>query len=198
MSLAAAAELSREIADAGRSLVRLARFDPLWHEGLDISRGGLVRSFFAPLFSLPFHMVFAILATTGGGASPIPLKAVLAIGLAQVLNVFGFPALVSLVARPLGFSAGYGPFIIVTNWASLFFSMALCLIAPLTLLGRQGADLMSFVALMAFALRVFVTWRAARNTLADDIAPALLMIVMLVAVDYGADQMAALLARAID
>jgi hypothetical protein len=172
----ATAELSREIADAGRSLVRLARFDPLWHEGLDITGGGFVRSFFAPLFALPFHLVFAALVTTGGGSEPITVRALVALALAHLLNTFGYPILVALFARPLGFSAGFAPFIILVNWTCLFFNMALCAIAPLTLLGQGGFDIMGLIWMVLFGLRVFVTWRSARNTLSADFAPALLMI----------------------
>lgn len=189
----AAAELTREIADAGRCLVRLGRFDLIWHEGLDITRAGFVRSFFAPVFALPFHLVFAALVTSGGGAEPIPVRALLVLSLAHLINVLGFPALVAVFARPLGFSGGYPAFVILNNWACLFFNMAMCAIAPLTLLGQRGFDIMGMVWMVLFALRVFITWRAARTTLGTDFAPALLMIVLLVTVDLGADKIGSVL-----
>lgn len=196
MRQGAGAELTREIADAGRCLVRLARFDPLWHEGLDITSGGFIRSFFAPLFALPFHLVFAALATTGGGSEPITVRSLAALSLAHLLNTFGYPALIAVFARPLGFSAGYAPFVILVNWACLFFNMALCAIAPLTLLGQRGFDIMGMIWMVLFGMRVFITWRSARNTLSADFAPAMLMIVLLVATDLMGDRIGQLVMRA--
>jgi hypothetical protein len=192
VSLAAAVELSREIADAGRSL---ARFDPLWHEGLDISWSGFRRSFFAPLFGLPFHLVFAAFILSKGGAEPIGTAEILVLVLAYLINAFGMPALVAAVSRPFGFQAGYPPFVILLNWSGLFFNMGLCLIAPLSLLGARGVDGLGFLWMVILALRIFITWRSARSTLSNDFAPALLMVVLLVAVDWGADQIAALVIR---
>lgn len=193
MSIGASAELAREITGAGRALVRLGKFDLLWHEGLEITPGGFVRSFFAPLFALPFYLVFAALVTSSGGAQPISVRALAALSLAHILNVLGFPALVGVFARPLGFSGGYPPFIIINNWACLFFSMAMCAIAPLTLFGPRGFDIMGLAWMVLFGLRVFITWRAARTTMGSDFGPPLLMIVLLVATDLAADRIGSLL-----
>ena len=45
MRAEATAELTREIADAGRGVVRLARHDAKWAEPLDLSATGFLRSF---------------------------------------------------------------------------------------------------------------------------------------------------------
>jgi len=193
----ATAALSREIGDAGRSLVRLLRYDPAWPDGFDFSFTGFVRSFFGPLLALPFFLVFAALVSTRGGVEPLPPQTAWAAGLGHLIYLVAFPVIVALLAKPLGFASGYAAFIVVVNWANLFLNMVLAAISPLALLGQGGFGLLSFLWLALFGLSVFVTWRAARETLSAEMTPALLMVVLAIGVGVGSDQVSTLLVRAI-
>jgi hypothetical protein len=187
---AAAAALTREIADAGRGVARLVRYDPRWPEGFDFSAGGFVRSFFGPLLALPFYVVFAAMISTKGGAEPLTSGPLWAAAIGHALNTAAFPILVALVARPFGLASGFAAFIVLVNWAGLFVNIALTAISPLTLLGDTGFDILGFAWLILFGLSIFLTWRAARETLSTEVAPALLMVVLSVAVGVAAAQLA--------
>ena len=190
MNHQATAALTREIADTGRGLVRLLRYDPSWPEGFDVSTEGFLRSFFGPLLALPFYVVFAAMVSTKGGAEPVVAAALWSAVIGQVIEVISFPLLVGAVARPFGLAAGFAAFIVLVNWTRLFLWMALTAASALTVLGDQGRGMLGFVWLVLFALQIFLTWRAARVTLSTEVAPALLMVVLYVAVGVAAAQLA--------
>jgi hypothetical protein len=196
MSEGANAALTREIAETGRGLVRLARYDPRWPDGFDLTTTGFFRSFFGPLLALPFYLVLAALAASEGGAKPFTGQILWIAGIGHVFNAVAFPALVAAFARPFGFTSGYAAFIILVNWAALFINVALCLCAPLTLLGRGGFEAFGFLWMMLFLVSIYLIWRAARETLSTEFTPALLMVVLSVAVGVASDQVGGALVRA--
>lgn len=183
------ADVPRDIAEAGGGIVRLFRYDPSWIEGFDASAGGFLRSFAGPLISLPFAVLIAAMLTGVPGDGHVIAPNVLwAAGLSQVLNAVAFPIVVGLLARPLGIGAGYGAFIVVVNWASMFVSIALTAATVLLLFGTF--DLFGFVWLILFGASLFVVWRASRETLSPDIGPALMMAVLWVGVNVLTDRLA--------
>lgn len=195
MSEGASTALTQEIAAAGRGLIRLARRDPRWPEGFDLSSAGFFRSFFAPLLALPFAVVAAALAISDGGLKPLSAGTLWASGLGHLVNALAFPALVAVFARPFGLTVGYGAFIVMVNWTVLFVSLALCAAAPLTLLGQVGYGVFAFLLMGLMLLQLYLVWRAARETLSVDYAPALLMVVLSVAVGVASDQAGGFMAR---
>lgn len=198
MSAEAQAALTREIADAGRGLMRLVRYDPSWEGYFEQSATGFLRSFFAPALALPFYLVAAgIVSGAGPQAEDPTLREVAAIALSHLIATLGYPALVAAFARPLGVSAGYAGFIIVANWSTLFLNIALAATAFLTLGGDFGYALFSLCWLVIFAFSMFVVWRAARETLSTEVAPAVLMVVLMVAVSVAADQVGAWIVKAL-
>lgn len=197
MNQQATAALTREIADAGAGLVRMTRLEPDWAAWFDFSTTGFLRSFFAPALALPFYVVVAAILNSNGGVEPLSGPSLWAAGVGHVLNALAYPAVVALLARPFGFAAGYAAFVVVTNWASLFINMALSLASPLMLLGAFGKALFAPLWMLLFIASVFLIWRASRQTLAPDIAPALLMVVLFIGVGMAADQIALLLIRVV-
>jgi hypothetical protein len=188
---AAAEALAAEGAAAGQGLVRLITFNPRWAEGFDASTAGFLRSFIAPLLALPLYLPVAQVLSEKLEGAPSDSTSLAAAGMAHLINAFGFPALVALWARPLRFQAGYAGFVVVTNWASLLLN-ALLALATLTVLGGpSGVELFKVLALGLFALSIFVTWRAARETLTHEIAPILLVVVLSVALSALSDEAAA-------
>lgn len=190
MNQQATAALTREIADAGRGLARLLRYDPRWPDGFDMSTVGFLRSFFGPLLALPFYIVFAAMVSTKGGAEPLAAGVLWAAAVGHAIEIVGFPLLVAAVARPFGLTAGFAAFIVLVNWTRLFIWMALTAASSLTVLGDAGRSMLGFVWLVLFAVQIFITWRAARETLSTEVAPAMLMVVVYVAVGVAAAQLA--------
>jgi hypothetical protein len=189
--MTATAALTREIADAGVGVGRLIRYDPRWPDGFDPTATGFLRSFLGPILALPFYLVTAyMLARAGAENGAVGAPVLWAAGISHLGGAVLFPLVVALLARPFGFGGGYAGFIIVVNWASLFLNMAAAAASALNLAGAGGYALFGLVWLALFAVSLFVTWRAARETLSSEIPPALLMVVLSVAVGVATERAA--------
>ena len=190
----AAPSFAREAAGAARGLTALVRHDPDWSAGFDASARGFLRSFLAPVLALPFYLITAAMiarsTTPPGGAG-----ALWGAGLSQLLDTIAYPLVVAAFARPLKIGGGFTAFIVVVNWASLFLNAILALSALAGFSGPRGYGVFSTAAVALFALSVFITWRAARETLTQELAPCLLMVVLSVAVGVACDQASTLLLK---
>ncbi len=187
---AAAEALAAESAAAGKGLFRLMAFDPRWAEGFDASTAGFLRSFIAPLLALPFYLsAAATLSQMVGGAEPDSAD-LAAAALSHLINAFGFPLVIGLLARPLRAQAGYAGFVVVMNWACLAFNVLLAATALLAMAGDPGMRVFKVALLIMFSLSIFVIWRAARENLSPDVPVALLVVVMSVAFSEIAEEAA--------
>jgi hypothetical protein len=180
--------LPREIAAAGVGVGRLIRYDPRWPDGFNPTTGGFLRSVIGPLLALPFDLIVVSTMGAAGSSAPVSNRLMWVAVLSHLLNAVAYPALIAAFARPLKIGHGYAGFVIIVNWASLFVSILTAAASPLTLAGPTGAGLFTFVWLAMFGISLFVTWRAARETLSEDIPVALLMVVLSVGVGVVADQ----------
>jgi len=190
----AAASLAGDIRGAGSGLVRLMRFDPNWANGFDASFAGFVRSFAGQALALPpYLMVVAILAHVDPPGAARPANYLWAATAAQVLNALAYPIVIALAARVFRFGQGFGAFIVVTNWAQLYMNLLLAGAALFALFGDVGAGVFRFAWLVLLLGSIFITWRAARETLTDEIAPIMLTVVLSVGVSAAAEGVASML-----
>ena len=191
MSRAPTHSLSRDSLAAASGVWRLLRFDPTWSERFDLTRLGLVRSFFAQILVLPLVVMFAVLterADTGAVTQNLVWRTILS----DVIGVVGYPLIVALIARLLHLKR-WGAFIAVLNWADLIFGLIFAALSALTLLGEQGLMVLRIIWLLILApIQILFTWRAARETMASDISATVLLVVIELALSIGADQLAAL------
>ena len=187
---AAAEALAAESVAASQGLVRLITFNPRWAEGFDASTAGFLRSFIAPLLALPLYLPVAQVLAEKLEKVPSDSTSLAAAGVAHLINALGFPALVGLWAKPLGFQSGYAGFVVVTNWASLLLNALLALATLAVFAGEPGVELFKMLALGLFGLSIFITWRAARETLTAEIAHILLVVVLSVALSALSDEAA--------
>ena len=111
-------------------------------------------------------------------------------GLAHLIDALGFPLLLAFVAAPLRVKGGYAAFVIVNNWAALYLNGLLLACSSLTLLGADGVAAFSWASLLLLCLSVALTWRIARETLARELAPIVLVVVLAVAWGAMADEAA--------
>lgn len=171
------AGLGREMADASVGVVRLIRYDPRWPDRFDPTAGGFLRSFLAPIIGLAIAAAvtafFSRLASPGEAVDP---RSLWAAGVSQIIGLVAYPAVVAMLARPLGIGAGYGAFIVVVNWASLFLNVAMSVAGSLLLF--KGMGFFGLVWMILFGGGLFVIWRAAREALSPEIPLALLMVVL--------------------
>ena len=182
----ASPSLTREVSDAAWGLIALLRHREDWSLGFDPTARGFVRSFIAPALALPFYLMTSAMiarATHVTGAGPL-----WADGLSDVMDALAYPLVVAAFARPLKLGGGFTAFIVTINWASLFINLLLAASSVALMFGREGAAVFSTATLILFALSIFITWRAARSALTEELAPALLMVVLSVAVGVLCDQ----------
>jgi len=106
---------------------------------------------------------------------------------------FGFPLVMALAARAFGLGEGFGAFVVVINWSQLFLNLLLACASLFAMLGPNGYAAFKVAWLVQLFLGLFITWRAARQTLSADVAPAMLSVVLSVAVNAAAAQLAATL-----
>ena len=182
-----AARLIGDVRGAGSGLWRLMKLDPAWAAGFDASAGGFVRSFAGPLLSLPLYLVVAnVVARDMGAGGGLLWGAALEL----IADAVAYPAVMAVVAKAFGVGDGYGGFIVVTNWSQLFLNLVLAAASPLALAGAGGLAAFRFVWMLLLMASIYITWRAARQTLSTEIAPALLSVVLAVAISEGASRLA--------
>lgn len=188
----------REIASAGVGVGRLIRYDPRWPDGFTPTTSGFLRSFLGPLLALPFALIVAAAYASAepdhAAATSVSASALITLAaIAHLLYSLGYPVLIGALARPLQIGEGYAGFVIVANWSSLFFNVALAGASSLALFGEPGFAAFGLLAVGLFGLSIFVIWRAAREVLSHEIAVALLAVVLSVGMVALSNQVASLL-----
>jgi hypothetical protein len=184
--------LAAEARSAGEGLVGLVRGRAGWDARFRFTTDGFLRSFAAPLAALPLAVVDAALfARAGAGLATGAAtgRLLLSAGAAHLLDAFGFPVLLALIAAPLRFEAGYAAFVTVNNWATLYLNLALTAAATLLLLGAGGASAFSVAALALLCLSVALVWRIGYATLTRELGPLVLLVLLSVVWSTLAEQL---------
>jgi hypothetical protein len=187
-----------EIFNAGRGALALAALRPDWTSFYDLTPGGFIRSFFAPAMALPLSVFTAgLVARNLAGSHDVPIVDLWSAGIAHSLDAAAFPALIALLSRPLQIAKGYGAFIVVTNWASLFLNAILAVASLLAFAGADGLEGFQVIGLVVLCAWIFFVWRAARLLLSKEIAPVLLVVVLSIGIGALAETAADALVKAL-
>ena len=137
-----------------------------WGDGtamadFDISFRAFWRSFLVIFLLLPIFLPYvlaerALMAAEVGEAGMPSSEAMLFWrSMALIVDLFAFPLLAALLARPLGYAARYGGFIIAYNWSAVLVAIPLALPAILF-----GADLIpAFLASVLMLVALVVVFR---------------------------------------
>jgi hypothetical protein len=140
-------------------------------EAFDMSETGFWRSFAAIWLTLPAYVVSLAferrrLGLAEPGASLLdPVWLDIVVALAHVASFVALPLAMIVVARRLGLTRAYAPFVIVTNWINVGGLLVLSLPATLLLLGLAPPSLASLFTL-AFAIVILrLQWFATKVTL---------------------------------
>ena len=186
--------LTADAVRAGRGVLAVMAGDPAWPKRFDLTAAGFWRSFFGPALALPLYVFSSALVTRAlMDGHPVPASLLWGAAAARTLEAMAFPLLIALIARPMRIGAGYGAFVIVTNWASLYLDLLLALVSLLALGGHDGLQAFSLLIPILLCLSVFFVWRAGRIALSHEVAPVLLVVVLSVAVSAAADEIVQLL-----
>ena len=150
---------------------------------LDLSIGGFWRSFAAVVLILPFAVLALIgersLLAAGGETVPELTGAVLLWrGLAVLGDWIAFPLVFGLLARPLGLSGNYVPFIIARNWGSVIAVASAGLVHALLVLGVVPQAAVPFLLVIVLGLALRFAYCIARLTLGVPMSLAIPVVVL--------------------
>jgi hypothetical protein len=166
---------------AGAWQVMLGRPDGL--RQLDITLEGFWRSFGAVFLLAPFALPALmsqrqLAAAAGEELGPLAAADIAVEGIALVADWLAFPLVFALLARPFGLGAGYVPFIVTRNWASVIVAAMVGLVHALHVVGLLPPGLTPILLLVALAVALRFSYIIARTTLGVSMALALPIVVL--------------------
>ena len=151
-------------------------------EKLDLSVEGFWRSFSAIFIILPFAAVASLSQARlpsaegeGGAVLTGGAAAVQALGL--LVDWLAFPLLFAVLARSLGLSGRYLPFIVARNWAAVLIAAIVAAIHALHLVGVLPAQFVSLLLLVAIGVALRFSYVIARVALG---APGIVVLPIIV------------------
>ena len=144
-------------------------------DAFDFSFEGFWRSFGAVVLVLPSLAVslmaeaqFVAAAEPGDGGATL-LQMAFARGTGLLGEWAALPVVLAFLARPLGLTARYVPFIVVRNWSSVVAAAIYAFPALLFAAGIIGADALLLTSLVALAVVVQYQYRVVRAVLATPL-----------------------------
>ncbi len=163
-------------------------------EGLkafDMSERGFWRSFAAVWLTLPAYVVslafermrIGLVAPDGHLLDHVGLD--LAVAIAHLGSFVALPIAMIVIARKLGLTSRYVPFVIVTNWIAALGVTVLSLPAFLMLLGWATPHLASFFTLAFAVVIVRLHWFATAVTLGVSKGLAAAIVGLGLALNFG-------------
>jgi hypothetical protein len=163
---------------SGAVLVMLGRPEGLGR--LDLSLAGFWRSFAAlilvlPLAFIPEWSMANVVAEEGevpSGFSDWLFSA----AIVSLVDWFAFPLLFAFLARPLGLSDRYVPFIVARNWSAVVLAAINALVALPYGIGLTSLGVTTFLVFGALGLTLYLACQVARVALAISATTASLVV----------------------
>jgi len=184
-----------DAAPATRNLGRLVVGRDDWAEGLDASTGGFLRSFAGPLMALPFALAAdAALSQAAQPAAPRAAAALWVTGAGHLIDTVLYPLLVAAMVWRLGGKGGYGAFVVLINWMGFWLNLTLAATGLVVMAGAPAA-VVQVGGFALFAGSLYLTWRAARETLTGEIGFSLAVVMLAFASELGSYVAAAALVK---
>ena len=143
---------------------------------LDISADGFWNSFFAIVVAGPVLVVGWVSAVNGLDGAPATLPG--RIGLLLVFAAIDLATwivplvLLALVARPLGVSDRFVPYVVASNWGSVITAWLSLPALLLALLFGSRNDLAATIGLVLFVVSLVLSWRLTNAVLNRGPGPA--------------------------
>src|SRR5688572_10138945 len=145
---------------AGACLVMLGRPDGL--NRLDLSLAGFWRSFAAVILVIPLSFIpewsMADLMVEEGGVPPPLGDSLVSASVLSLIDWFAFPLLFALMARPLGLSSRYVPFVVARNWSAVVLALINALAAFPYGVGIVSLGVMTFFVVAALGATLYLAY----------------------------------------
>jgi hypothetical protein len=158
----------RLIAEAWGGLIAITRaiaFREDWHEPLNLSAAGLVRSFSAVLFTLPvfWFTLQGAMRLSAELAPDADITYAFSDFAADMVRIWlVFPILAALLVRLAGVKQRYVHWLVLHNWAVLFLFLSQGLVFVFYLSGLANAETTAFIYTFAYLFfRFFLHARVA-------------------------------------
>ena len=150
---------------------------------LDLSIGGFWRSFAAVFLILPFAVLAllgerSVMAASGEAVVPLTGGIVAAHGFTVLLDWVAFPLVFAALARPLGLSRHYVPFIVARNWAAVISTAIAALAHALLVVGIVPAAAAPFLLIVVLGIVLRFAYFVARTALAVPLGIAIPIVVL--------------------
>ncbi|MBS9719350.1 transporter [Tianweitania sp. BSSL-BM11] len=163
---------------AGAWSVMLGRKDAL--NRLDVSADGFWDSFWAIPLTLPpllLAWVTSAAMLTEGGIDQSKLSIVLRLAFVDFANWLVPLIALALIARPIGISKRFAPYVVVSNWGTLIM---MWLGLPIMLMSLFSPDSRSFADVLGFMLflaSLLFSWRITQASLNTEVGTTIAVFV---------------------
>jgi hypothetical protein len=163
---------------SGALLVMLGRPEGLGR--LDLSLAGFWRSFAALILVLPLAFIpewsMANVVAEEGEVPPGFRDWLFSASVVSLVDWFAFPLLFAFLARPLGLSDRYVPFIVARNWSAVVLAAINALVALPYGIGLTSLGVTTFLVFGALGLTLYLAYQVARVALAISATTACLVV----------------------
>ncbi len=149
---------------------------------LDVSLEGFWRSFGVILSIVPFIALSVLsehlYSRNFGLSERLTGGSLVVYGMALLADWFAFPLVFAFLARPLGLSARYVPFVVARNWAALILAVLPAAADALHLLGILPSVALPVASLAAIAVAVGFSYVIARTALGVSVMMAIPIVIL--------------------
>ena len=137
---------------------------------LDLTIDGFWRSFGAVVLILPVALIAlaserVILPAVGGEVVALTGGYVLLRLIAVIVDWLAFPAILALLARPMGLATRYVPYIVARNWAAVPVAFMFAVPHLFHALGVLPTGMLSFMLLILFGIAVWFAFVVVRTAM---------------------------------
>ncbi len=155
---------------------------------LDLTIDGFWRSFGAIVLIVPVALIAlaserAIVPPADGQVPALTGGIAVLRLIAVVVDWLAFPAILALIARPLGIAARYVPFIVARNWAAVPVAFMFAVPHLFHALGIFPTGMLSLALLVLFAIAVWFAYTVVRTAL--QVPPVLAVPVVVLEIASG-------------
>ena len=155
---------------------------------LDLTIDGFWRSFGAIALILPVALIAlaserAVPLAAGGEAVALSGGYVLLRLIAVIVDWLAFPAILALLARPMGIATRYVPYIVARNWAAVLVAAMFAVPHLFHALGVLPTGMLSFLLLILFGIAVWFAFVVVRTAM--QVPPVLAIPIVILEIASG-------------
>ncbi len=155
---------------------------------LDLTIDGFWRSFGAVVLILPVALIAlaserVALAEIGGDAAALTGGYVMLRLIAVIADWLAFPAILALLARPMGIASRFVPYIVARNWTAVLIAAMFGVPHLLHALGVLPTALLSFLLLILFGVAVWFAYVVVRTAM--QVPPVMAVPVVILEIASG-------------